>query len=110
MRTEGTDNLLAAMRSAAVGRIVVESIAWRPNPAGAAAVDHLEQAVLGTGGVVLRYGQFYGPGTYFPGHLIPRGASRRPARQPRPRRHGHRRRPRPCLRHLHHHRLSTIGH
>jgi uncharacterized protein YbjT (DUF2867 family) len=66
MRTEGTDSLLAALRSAAVGRIVAQSIAWRLNPAGAAAVDHLEQAVLGTGGVVLRYGQFYGPGTYFP--------------------------------------------
>jgi uncharacterized protein YbjT (DUF2867 family) len=66
MRTAGTDNLLAAMRSAAVGRMVAQSVAWRLKPAGAAAVDHLEQAVVGTGGVVLRYGQFYGPGTYFP--------------------------------------------
>jgi hypothetical protein len=69
MRTEGTDNLLAAVRAAAVGRLVAQSIAWRPGGAGAAAVDHLEQAVLGVGGVVLRYGQFYGPGTYFPGEL-----------------------------------------
>jgi uncharacterized protein YbjT (DUF2867 family) len=65
MRTEGTDNLVAAMRSAGVSRIVAQSIAWRPE-GGRTSVDHLEQTVLGLGGVVLRYGQFHGPGTYFP--------------------------------------------
>jgi hypothetical protein len=28
------------------------------------AVAELERAILAAGGVVLRYGQFYGPGTY----------------------------------------------
>jgi hypothetical protein len=32
-------------------------------------VNHLEQAVLAADGVVLRYGQFHGPGTYFPDAL-----------------------------------------
>ena len=32
--------------------------------AGDAVHEH-ERAVLGAGGVVLRYGQFFGPGTYF---------------------------------------------
>jgi uncharacterized protein YbjT (DUF2867 family) len=69
MLTEGTDNMLAAVHDAET-RIVAQSIAWRPSPpATAAAIDHLERAVLDTGGVVLRYGQFYGPGTYFPDAL-----------------------------------------
>jgi len=32
---------------------------------GGAAVEELERAVLNVGGVVIRYGQLYGPGTYF---------------------------------------------
>jgi nucleoside-diphosphate-sugar epimerase len=71
IRTEGTDNLVAAMRAAGTRRILAQSIAWRPSPASAAASDHLEEAVLALDGVVLRYGQFYGPATYHPdpGHL-----------------------------------------
>ncbi len=69
MRTEGTDNLLAAADEAGTTRIVAQSIAWTPTGTGAgaaAAVEHLERSVLGVRGVVLRYGQFYGPGTYHP--------------------------------------------
>jgi hypothetical protein len=33
------------------------------------AVNSLERAVLAANGVVLRYGAFYGPGTYYEGEL-----------------------------------------
>jgi hypothetical protein len=36
----------------------------RSNGPDAQAVAELERSVLAEGGVVLRYGQFYGPGTY----------------------------------------------
>jgi 2-alkyl-3-oxoalkanoate reductase len=82
LRTEGTDALLAAGRSAGVNRFVVQSYAgWPyarvggpvkteedpldPEPAAEmretlAAIRHLEAAVLAEGGIVLRYGGFYG--------------------------------------------------
>jgi nucleoside-diphosphate-sugar epimerase len=89
LRTEGTDNLLAAGRAVGVKRFVAQSVGaygmYRrtggpvkteedpldPTPVPAmrgtlAAVRHLEEAVLGadwTEGIVLRYGAFYGPGT-----------------------------------------------
>jgi putative NADH-flavin reductase len=64
IRTEGTDNLLAAARGAGAQHVIAQSIAWRP--ANATSVEHLEHAVLHVGGVVLRYGQFHGPGTWYP--------------------------------------------
>jgi nucleoside-diphosphate-sugar epimerase len=88
LRTEGTDNLLAAARAAGARRLVVQSFAgWPyaheggpvkteddpldPDPpkqlrSTLDAIRHLEAAVTGAGdveGVVLRYGGFYGPGT-----------------------------------------------
>jgi nucleoside-diphosphate-sugar epimerase len=82
LRTEGTDALLAAARAAGVRRFLAQSYAgWPyareggavkteddpldPTPApemreSLAAIRHLEQAVLDVGGVVLRYGGFYG--------------------------------------------------
>jgi nucleoside-diphosphate-sugar epimerase len=85
LRTEGTDNLLAAARAAGVERFVAQSFAGWPyarnggavkteddplDPAPPAqlrttlaAIRHLESAVTAAGGVVLRYGGFYGPGT-----------------------------------------------
>lgn len=63
IRTEGTRNLLAAAQAAAAHRFVAQSIAWTP-PAGAEAVAQHERLVLEAGGVVLRYGVLYGPGTY----------------------------------------------
>jgi uncharacterized protein YbjT (DUF2867 family) len=65
MRREGTHNLLSAAQTAGVHQFVAQSIAWRlPGDAGAA-VDELERAVLEVGGVVVRYGRLYGPGTYY---------------------------------------------
>jgi uncharacterized protein YbjT (DUF2867 family) len=63
MRTEGTRNLIAAVRAARAERFMAQSIAWRP-PAGGEAVEEHERMVLDAGGVVLEYGIFYGPGTY----------------------------------------------
>jgi nucleoside-diphosphate-sugar epimerase len=84
LRTEGTDNLLAAAREAGVRRFVAQSYAgWyrrvggsvkteedpldlSPKPAfrtTVAAIRHLENAVTDEGGIVLRYGGIYGPGT-----------------------------------------------
>jgi nucleoside-diphosphate-sugar epimerase len=78
LRTEGTENLLAAGRAAGVQRYVVQSYRWGftdadgvfdSNPPAAfrqsaAALMRLEQLVRETpGAVALRYGGFYGPGT-----------------------------------------------
>ncbi len=88
LRTEGTDNLLAAAKAAGTRRFVAQSYAgwpserkgsmvkteddpFDPNPLPAmrethAAIRHLERAVThaqGIEGIVLRYGGFYGPGT-----------------------------------------------
>jgi 2-alkyl-3-oxoalkanoate reductase len=82
LRTEGTDNLLAAAREAGVRRLVAQSFApYRyireggmikteddaldPNPPKSArqtfaAMAHVDHAFLDAGGVVLRYGGFYG--------------------------------------------------
>ncbi|MCL8209294.1 MAG: NAD(P)H-binding protein [Actinomycetia bacterium] len=65
IRREGTANLLAAARAAGSVRILAQSVAWTlPGDSGAAVAD-LERMVLEVGGVVLRYGRFYGPGTYY---------------------------------------------
>jgi nucleoside-diphosphate-sugar epimerase len=88
LRSEGTDNLLAAGRAVGVKRFVAQSFTgWPyartggpvkteedpldPTPPremneSLAAIRHLETAVVGadwTTGIVLRYGGFYGPGT-----------------------------------------------
>jgi nucleoside-diphosphate-sugar epimerase len=85
LRTEGTRNLVAAAQQAGVSRIVAQSIAfaYAPGPPGAvhgeddpliadpptqfkrsaAAISELELTVLAAGGLVLRYGYFYGPRT-----------------------------------------------
>jgi uncharacterized protein YbjT (DUF2867 family) len=65
IRREGTRNLLMAAEAAGASTFLAESLAWRPEGDAAAAVEDLERAVLDAGGVVLRYGQLYGPGTYF---------------------------------------------
>jgi nucleoside-diphosphate-sugar epimerase len=89
VRSEGTRNLVAAAKAAGVRRIVAESVAFFYEPEGdwvkdeeaplfrdppgrfAAACDalvSLESQVLEAGepeGVVLRFGWFYGPGTYY---------------------------------------------
>jgi nucleoside-diphosphate-sugar epimerase len=65
IRREGTRNLLAAARAAGAGRFLAQSVAWRLLGDAGAAVEELERSVLDAGGVVLRCGQFYGPGTYY---------------------------------------------
>jgi nucleoside-diphosphate-sugar epimerase len=63
IRTEGTRNLVAAAQAAGAKRLLAQSISWEP-PAGAEAIEEHERTVLDAGGVVVRYGQLYGPGTY----------------------------------------------
>ena len=66
MLREGTRNLLDVARVAGAHRIFAQSIAWElPGERGRTYREH-EQAVLDAGGVVIRYGQLYGPGTYYP--------------------------------------------
>ncbi|MEP6715688.1 MAG: NAD(P)-dependent oxidoreductase [Terriglobia bacterium] len=86
LRTEGTDNLLAAARASGVRRFIAQSYAgWYARTGGAVkaesdpldtnppaavretlhAIGHLEAAVQNTAGmdgIVLRYGSLYGPG------------------------------------------------
>jgi nucleoside-diphosphate-sugar epimerase len=85
LRTEGTEHLLAAAKSAGVKRFVAQSYAGWPYarsggpiksendpldptpPRGIqethAAISRLERIVTEAGGIVLRYGGFYGPGS-----------------------------------------------
>jgi len=84
LRSEGTRYLVAAAQDAGVRRVIAQSIAFAYAPTtpgslhgeddplfldapkdfrrSAQALHDLETAVLGAGGVVLRYGYFYGPG------------------------------------------------
>lgn len=65
IRTEGNQNLIEAARKCGSPKILAQSVAWRlPDGLDARAVAELEASVLAEGGVVLSYGQFYGPGTY----------------------------------------------
>jgi nucleoside-diphosphate-sugar epimerase len=65
MRQEGTRNLLAAANAAGSSRFLAQSIAWDLGGERALATKRLEQLVLDARGVVIRYGQLYGPGTYY---------------------------------------------
>lgn len=64
MRREGTDNLLAAAAQSGTTRFLAQSVAFPLDGVGGEAVAYHEQAVLGFGGTVLRYGQWYGAGTF----------------------------------------------
>ncbi|WP_433205199.1 NAD-dependent epimerase/dehydratase family protein [Nocardia sp. CA-107356] len=72
IRDEGTRNLIAAAEAAGAKRFLAQSIAWEPPAGRGAVIEAHEAAVLDIGGVVVKYGQFYGPGTYYeaelPGH------------------------------------------
>lgn len=61
MRTEGHHTMLEA---AAAAKYVVQSIAVPLSGAAGEALAELERTSLAAGGVVLRYGIFWGPGTY----------------------------------------------
>lgn len=68
IRGEGTRNLLAAAATAKAQRVIVQSISWElPGENRRAITASHERAVLDAGGVVIRYGQLYGPGTFYPG-------------------------------------------
>jgi uncharacterized protein YbjT (DUF2867 family) len=72
IRSEGTRNLLDAVADLSRTKVVAQSVAWTMEPGPEAdAVAALEEGVLGVSGVVLRYGFFHGPGTYFEGQLPP---------------------------------------
>ncbi|MGK6308911.1 NAD-dependent epimerase/dehydratase family protein [Variovorax sp. DT-64] len=95
IRSEGTRNLVAATLAAGCRRLIAQSIAWAyaPGPKpwreeqpldvtaedprgitvrGVAALEALALETSGLAGTVLRYGQFYGPGT---STQTPRGAT-----------------------------------
>lgn len=65
IRTEGNQNVIDAAHLSGSPKLLVQTVSWQL-PAGrdAQSAAELERAVLAAGGVVLRYGQFYGPGTY----------------------------------------------
>jgi nucleoside-diphosphate-sugar epimerase len=64
IRTEGTRNLLDAAARAGAGRFIAQSIAFSAPGSGRAVKQH-ERMVLDAGGLVLRYGMLYGPGTFY---------------------------------------------
>jgi nucleoside-diphosphate-sugar epimerase len=72
IRRIGTRHLLDAAQAAGAHRFVVQSIAWQAVGDGGAAVAEMEAMVLGASethgivGLVIRYGRFYGPGTFYP--------------------------------------------
>ncbi|HEY2770606.1 MAG TPA: NAD(P)-dependent oxidoreductase [Solirubrobacteraceae bacterium] len=86
LRHEGTRNLIAAAQAAGATRFVAESVAFAYEPSGPwvkdeqeplavdspppmdrviGALASLERQVGDAGGIVLRYGFLYGPGTWF---------------------------------------------
>jgi 2-alkyl-3-oxoalkanoate reductase len=90
VRSDGTSNLLEAARAAGARRLLCQSIAFAYAPGaqaevkdedaplafeapapfgeGVRVIDRMERAVVGAEGLeglVLRYGWFYGPGTYY---------------------------------------------
>jgi nucleoside-diphosphate-sugar epimerase len=88
IRTEGTRNLVAAAKAAAARRFIVQSVAFAyapgrephveadplnvssgPRAATVRAAADMEEQVLASGmePIVLRYGLFYGPGTWSDG-------------------------------------------
>jgi nucleoside-diphosphate-sugar epimerase len=66
IRSEGTHNLLAAAVAAGAEQFIAQSIAWEQSDEARRTVtaSH-ERTVLEAGGVVIRYGQLWGPGTYY---------------------------------------------
>ena len=65
VRSEGTRNLLAAAQAANATGFLAQSIAWRSGPGTGPVLDAHENGVISAGGTVLRYGLFYGPGTFY---------------------------------------------
>ena len=70
MRREGTTNLVDAAQACGV-RVIAQSVAWLLSGDSGAAVEFHERTVLEAGGVIVRYGRLFGPGTYFEGEPPP---------------------------------------
>jgi uncharacterized protein YbjT (DUF2867 family) len=64
IRREGIRNLIAATGGTGAG-LLSQSVAWRLSDSAQAAVEDHERQVREAGGVTLRYGQLYGPGTFY---------------------------------------------
>jgi hypothetical protein len=64
IRREGISNLIVPAQ-AVRARVISQSIAWTLAADAQAAVDEHERLVTDAGGVLLRYGQLYGPGTIY---------------------------------------------
>lgn len=64
IRREGTRNLVDAALAAGVPRMLVQSTAF-PTGEATEEMERLVTTTPGLEGVVLQYGQFYGPGTYY---------------------------------------------
>lgn len=71
IRREGTANILSAAKIAGANRVLVQSVAWTLPGEGQNAIRDMERMVLEADGIVLRYGQFYGPDTYYVENLPP---------------------------------------
>lgn len=65
VRREAVPQLVRAAAAAGIKQILVQSVAWNLEGEGGEAIRALEDATLAAGGVVLRYGRFYGPGTHY---------------------------------------------
>jgi nucleoside-diphosphate-sugar epimerase len=68
IRQEGTRNLLDAATSAGVPgeRFLAQSIAWELPGERGEHTRSFERMVLDAHGVIIRYGQLYGPDTFYP--------------------------------------------
>jgi nucleoside-diphosphate-sugar epimerase len=66
IRLQGTRNLLAAAADAGTTRFLAQSIAWKLPGKRRENIAAFERLVLDAGGVVIRYGQLYGPQTFYP--------------------------------------------
>lgn len=65
MLRDGTRNLLDAAAAANAHRFFAQSIAWELPGDRRVTYRDYERGVLDAAGVVIRYGQLYGPGTYY---------------------------------------------
>jgi nucleoside-diphosphate-sugar epimerase len=65
-RTEGNDAVIDAARAAGVRRYLAQSVAFAAPAPVRKAIEHLELSTIAYPGTVLRYGYFYGPGTWYP--------------------------------------------
>jgi nucleoside-diphosphate-sugar epimerase len=71
IRRIGTDHLLQGAAASGADLVITQSVAWTIPGEGGRSVQSMEDAVLAIDGVVVRYGQLYGPDTYYPDTIPP---------------------------------------